>query len=389
MDLSLLRPGAAALAVALLWSLPATADPSIRLDQAAGTVEAVGLDPDLLGALGKLTADDWRAVFPVYTGSEPPADGSRPPVAGAWTVEEGIVRFRPRFPLVPGLGYVARLDVAALRALATGAEGDEAPVEARLSLPARPPSPPTVVNRIYPTAEELPENLLRFYVHFSAPMSRGEAYEHIYLFDDTGNRLEGVFLEVGEELWAPGMRRLTVFFDPGRIKRGLRPHAEAGTPLLAGTSYRLVIDPAWRDAEGQPLAALFDKTFTATPADREMLDPADWRITPPAAGSLEPLELRFPEPLDHGLLRRVVWITDVGGAHLDGRAEIAEEERLFRFFPAEPWRPGEHAIEVEAILEDLAGNNLKQVFDVDLTAPPHPAKETREMVTLPFSIASP
>ena len=387
------RPALAVIAVAAaLWSTPAAADPAIRLDPAEGAIEVVGLDAALAAGLDRLTAEDWQRVFPVYTGTEGASSSTRPPVAGAWEVGEGTVRFRPSFPLVPGLDYVARLDVARLRSLALGASGSEAPagdatVEARLSLPAPAASPPTVVSGIYPSAAVLPENLLRFYLHFSAPMSRGEAYEHIYLFDDTGNRVEGVFLEVGEELWDPGMRRPTVFFDPGRIKRGLRPHAEAGTPLRAGTSYRLVIDPSWRDGRGQPLAALFDKTFTVVNPDREMLDPSDWRVTTPAAGTVEPLVLLFPEPLDHGLLQRVVQIQGADGDLLDGSVEIGEEERLFRFVPSEPWRPGEHAIQVEAILEDLAGNNLKQVFDVDLTAPPRPSTEARETVSLPFTVA--
>ena len=46
-------------------------------------------------------------------------------------------------------------------------------------------------------------------------------------------------LEVGEELWDADQCRLTLFFDPGRIKRGLRPHLEAGPPLTEGEAYRL------------------------------------------------------------------------------------------------------------------------------------------------------
>jgi hypothetical protein len=51
---------------------------------------------------------------------------------------------------------------------------------------------------------------------------------------------------------------------------------------------------------------------------------------------------------------------------VDGRVEIVDAERRFRFLPAAAWAAGDHAVEVEAILEDLAGNNLRQVFDVDL-----------------------
>ena len=47
----------------------------------------------------------------------------------------------------------------------------------------------TVVEEIYPTADVLPENHLKFYLHFSAPMSRGEAYLRVHLLDEAGKRM--------------------------------------------------------------------------------------------------------------------------------------------------------------------------------------------------------
>ena len=49
---------------------------------------------------------------------------------------------------------------------------------------------PTVVEAVYPTAERLPENQLKFYLHFSAPMSRGEAYRRVQLLDEKGKAVE-------------------------------------------------------------------------------------------------------------------------------------------------------------------------------------------------------
>jgi hypothetical protein len=55
---------------------------------------------------------------------------------------------------------------------------------------------------------------------------RGEAYEHIKLLDAKGKPLEEVFLELGEELWDPEMKRFTLLFHPGRVKKGLVPREE-------------------------------------------------------------------------------------------------------------------------------------------------------------------
>ena len=359
----------------------------LRLDADSATIEATGLDPALLrGLAGADPAEvDWRAVFPVYTGRELPADGEQPPVAGSWTVEEETLRFRPRYPLVAGVDYVARLDLGRLHELATGGGADRDAVVASFALPRPELEPSTTVTAVYPSAAELPENQLRFYVHFSAPMGRGEAYEHIRLVAADRGAVEAPFLEIGEELWDPGMRRLTLFFDPGRIKRGLRPHLEAGPPLREGASYRLVIDAGWRDGDGMPLVEGFEKAFTVAAPDRRAPDPAEWTLKPPPAGGRKALEIAFPEPLDHGLLERVVRVRDAEGFDLAGEVEVADEERRFRFTPSAPWPAGEYAVEVEAILEDLAGNNLRQVFDVDMQHDLPEAQDPGE-VRLPFVV---
>ncbi|MEE8522356.1 MAG: hypothetical protein V3T72_00365 [Thermoanaerobaculia bacterium] len=335
-----------------------------------GTIEASGLDPRLLRRLteANLAEADWKAVFPVYTGRELPLSGDKPPVVGSWTVESEKLRFRPRYPLVAGLSYVARLDLDRLNTLV----GDRmhataSTVVASFSLPAPDLEPSTIVSAVYPSADELPENQLRFYIHFSAPMGRGEAYEHIHLLAADRGAVAAPFLEIGEELWDPGMRRLTLFFDPGRIKRGLRPNLEVGPPLREGASYRLMIDAGWRDARGMPLAEGFQKAFTVAAPDRRAPNPAEWTLKPPPAGGREALEIEFPEPLDHGLLRRVLRVRDAADGFVAGRVEIGEQERRYRFTPAAPWSVGGYVVEIEAILEDLAGNNLRQVFDVDLT----------------------
>ena len=350
---------------------------------------------DLFGCLTRLLSQvaDFNSnntkTFAVFTGSELPA-GDRPPVAGSWTIDGDLLRFTPRYPLVPGLAYVARLDLRALsRAALPGAGPPGEPLVASFSLPRVAAEPSTVVRQVYPTAAVLPENLLRLYVELSAPMSRGEAYDHVRLLDAAGDEVDGAFLEIREELWDPGMRRLTLLFDPGRIKRGLRPHLEARPPLRLGASYRLVIDPGWRDGQGLPLVRGFEKAFTVTAADRRSPDPADWELTAPAAGGRGALELRFPEPLDHGLLSRVVRVRDSRGGRVAGRVEVSDGERNWRFTPRASWRAGVYAVEIETLLEDLAGNNLNRVFDVATGATPAPAAGERDTVSLPFTVGTP
>ena len=69
-------------------------------------------------------------------------------------------------------------------------------------------------------------------------MSRGHIYDHIRLLDAQGAPVELPFLEIDEELWNAEMTRLTLFIDPGRIKRGVKPLEEIGPSLVAGQTTR-------------------------------------------------------------------------------------------------------------------------------------------------------
>src|SRR5690606_12083762 len=132
----------------------------------------------------------------------------RPAMLGEYSVADGVLRFQPRFPLSPGVTYVARLVPPA----SSGAE----PIVERFTIAKPQPSEPTVVTAVYPTSDTLPENQLRFYVAFSAPMSRGQAYRHIRLVRDDGQVVQGALLEIAEELWDRAGTRLTLLLDPGR-----------------------------------------------------------------------------------------------------------------------------------------------------------------------------
>ena len=254
-----------------------------------------------------------------------------------------------------------------------------------LASPPGIPITPTVVESVYPSAEVLPENLLRFYLHFSAPMSRGEAYTHIRLLDAAGRAVADPFLELNEELWSGDGRRFTLLFDPGRIKRGLKPREEVGPVLEAGKSYTLVIDRHWPDAQGNPLAGEFRKSFRAGPPDQESPSPRDWKIQAPAAGTRHPLEVEFSEPLDSALARRLIVVRDGQNRIVQGVVSLERAESLWRFTPDAAWTAGAYSLDVGTDLEDLAGNAVGRPFEVDL-AGPISARVKTESISRPFRI---
>jgi hypothetical protein len=311
----------------------------------ASALERAGLDPAA-----------WQSVLGVTV-----AGSTGAAVAGRYAVAADAVEFTPAFPFDAGREYVVRFDPAKLPQPRASAL-----VERRVSLPAGPVRvPSTVVTRIYPSDGAWPENTLRFYIHFSSPMSRTPSVGHVRLVDDRGAEVTDALLEMDVDLWNDDRTRCTVFFDPGRVKRGIRPNRELGRALYAGRRYAIVVDAAWKDEWGQPLKAAYRHEFTAGAAVERGINTADWRVTAPAAGTLGAVEVAFAWPLDHALLQRTFGVVAPDGRPVKGEVQVDPLARHWRFVPASPWRAGAYQIAVDAALEDPAGNQIGRPFEIE------------------------
>jgi hypothetical protein len=263
-----------------------------------------------------------------------------PAAPGAWRGAGAGIVFVPRFPFVAGRRYAVVLD------------GD---VLGRVERPGAPGPSPVVVAAAYPSGGTVPRNLLRLYVCFTGRMSEGPA---------GSARIDGApgaFLPMAEELWDPTRTRLTLLLDPARIKRGLVAHAALGYPLQEGSQVRLVVD-GMRDAGGAPVEP-WSTAWAVGPDLRHRLDPAQWRVSSPRAGTRDRVTVSFGRPLDHALLQRALT------PPVPGVSEIGAAEQSWSFVPDRPWPPGDHAIVVDTVLEDVAGNSLRRAFDRDLADP--------------------
>ena len=296
-----------------------------------------------------------------------------PTMGGRHHVENGVLIFTPTYPLSPGVRYRATARVPGGAAITTVVE-----------LPKPDMTPTTVVSNVYPTSSVLPENELKFYIQFSAPMSRGEAYSRVRLLDASGKPIEMPFLELGEELWDYEGRRFTLFFDPGRIKTDLVPNNELGLAIREGEKYTLVIDANWMDADGKVLKSEFRKNFSVGPADRQPLDIKTWTVRAPAVNTRNAVSLEFPEPLDHEILLRELEVVDAGGKRVEGTVTIDQEEKRWRLTPAAAWKSGTYSVRVGTAVADLAGNMIDRPFEVDVfDRVEQPTRETR---TIPFVV---
>ena len=316
----------------------------------------------------------WRALLTVWVEGADPSI----PVVGTYVVADDAIEFRPRFPFDPGRRYRARLEPSRIPSPRAGS-----PIETAFSVPPVAATATTVVTGVSPGGQFWPENLLRFYIHFSGPMSRASALGHVRLEDDRGREVRAAFLPLDVDLWNHDHTRYTVFFDPGRVKRGIRPNVELGRALDAGRSYAIVIDRAWRDGAGQPLGATYRYEFRAGPSEERALDVEDWRVTPPPANGRGTLQVAFPWPLDHGLLQRAIGVRSSAGAPVAGDVTLGHAERAWNFTPRDPWRAGQYQLVVLTILEDPAGNRIGQPFEMEMLSKPRPESDS---VTVPFVV---
>ena len=311
---------------------PAIAFVSDPEDERFGTVVLTGAPP----------SSDWSRSFTIHVED---ADPEAPPVLGDHLVEGESVRFRPRFAFAPGLTYRARFGETVLV----------------FTMPSRDPRERPRVVAVFPSASEVPVNLLRLYVHFSHPIWAKDVSKRIHLLDAEDREVPLPFVEIETGLWDSEGKRLTLFFHPGRVKRGVGPNLALGPPLVEGGHYRLLIDGEMRDDRGYELEGPFESEFRVGAADRTSPDPSRWNLAVRDRSS--PLEVTLDEPLDQALLLRLLRVESASGVEVPGVPSVSSKETRFVFTPDRPWSPGEYRLRVDAEIEDLAGNKPGRLFD--------------------------
>ena len=275
-----------------------------------------------------------------------------PAIIGRYFYEQGYWCFSPKFPFRPGKTYN----------LITPEN-----VHHSFQIPSLSQNEAPQIEVVYPTTDSLPRNLLKLYLHFNTKMGMGRSDFFISLIDENGDTIPNPFVQLNPELWNESRNRLTLWFDPGRIKRGLGPNEFHGSIFQTGKKYQLIIDQSWQNANGVPLVNTFSKTIYIIEDDRTQPNPRNWKIELPELNTRGPLCIHFNEPFDYHLLHKFIKIIhDQSYQFVNGTIEVSNNERLWKFTPNQKWVEGSYAIRINTFLEDLAGNNFVRLFDTDL-----------------------
>ena len=270
------------------------------------------------------------------------------PIAGSWTFGDADAIFRPVFPLIEVHTYTLK---------------ENGNVAGQLRLPVREKPAPSVAV-IHPRTDTLPANLLKFYIVFDQPMATGHAGEYIQLYNlQTKQEEANAFLHLEQELWSYTGDTLTMWLDPGRIKRDLIPNREMGNPLEEGSSYSLRIRSGWPAQNGTPLSENYNRDFVVGKLDREIPDLTTWKLTVPTSGTKQPLTIHLAEAMDMGALLEAIKICKDDKLPVSVRLALGPTDREVRLYPHKAWESGEYVVKVAEWTEDLAGNRMDRLFD--------------------------
>ena len=317
--------------------LPDDVDGYIQLD-----ITNLASDHDLgYGLMSVYVAHDHNTIASVVA------------VQGKFVVVENKLNFKPYFPFEIGLPYVVKLNV--------GIEEQLAYIPFQIGEKRKVAQ--AKVLSIFPTSVLLPENVLRFYIYFQTPMRQEEALQHIKLIDKDGNVDDHAFMKFKEELWSSDGKRLTILFDPGRIKKGVSTNMLLGPALNDGHQYKLRVSKEWQDVYGQNLIRDTLKDMTVVSGYRDKIAVNEWTVIKPKYNTKDRMVIEFDRIMDHALLQSMMELWDEDHNLVEGRWEIFANENQIQFIPSQKWGSGKFSIGLDTRLEDVAGNNLQNLLD--------------------------
>lgn len=293
---------------------------------------------------------DASEVLQVFVGPPEACCTGKSPIAGDYAVDGRTVTFHPAFDFISGQMYTVQSgqSPATLTPFTIAADSDV-------------PAPEVVA--IYPSGDTIPENTLRFYIQFSAPMSPHRVDDFITLVDAQGKADRQAFMSFSQELWNEDRTQLTLLMDPGRIKRGVAQNLTLGPALREGNRYSIVVGEGWPAARAGQRAPRFEKSFKVSAPLRRLPDVDLWQFLTPRQTTNDSLGISFDRPFDQQLAKTAITVFGDDARKITGTVLVEDHEQTWRFQPDEPWATSTVRIAVDAHLEDVAGNNFKDLLD--------------------------
>ncbi len=219
---------------------------------------------------------------------------------------------------------------------------------------------------VYPSSKLVPANILKWYVRFSKPVNEASIYDHLHFITKKGDTLSNATLFLKNPLISEQGKLLTIWVEPGRQKRELKPNQKLGTVFVPEKEYTLAISKTIKDQSGIPMNKSFQNTFMISEADRTKPNIKKWKLLPPKKNTRFHLEIQTNEILDYGSATHSFSILNNRNSRIEGQWELKNQDSSLVFSPNQSWESGTYKIIINPQLEDTAGNNLERLFDQEI-----------------------
>jgi hypothetical protein len=234
--------------------------------------------------------------------------------------------------------------------------------------------PESSLAQVFPSADVLPSNLLRFHLRFARTVEVFDVNEHLRLVDTSEGAEQIVahpFLDLSDGLWSADGLTLTVLLHPGRVKLGLASHEARGAALLTSRSYELQmrseIDLEDIVASKNEWRTL--KRFLVSEALDNSMDVTGFAVEAPRADTRAPLRLNLKRVVDRLAIENYVAVTDENGAIVPIDVVTSRSDMTILLRPLNPWRVGTYTVHFANEFEDVSGNRFSASFESQSIVP--------------------
>jgi hypothetical protein len=228
--------------------------------------------------------------------------------------------------------------------------------------------------QVFPSADVLPENLLRFHLRFSSVPEVFDVNKDLRLVDGSAAAKTAVahpFLDLSEGLWSANGLTLTVLLHPGRIKSGLASYEALGAPIQNTRRYELQMRV--NAVLGEVVAANCEwftlRRFSVTQAFTHSIDANAFVVTPPSAGTRSPLVIELGHIADRLAVENFLAVTDDEDVIIPTDVDTSDSETTIQIRPQTTWSAGTYAIHFGSEFEDISGNRFGAPFESKVAIP--------------------
>ncbi len=222
--------------------------------------------------------------------------------------------------------------------------------------------------QVFPSADVLPENLLRFHLRFSQSPEVFDVTEHLRLIDTSNTTNQIVchpFLDLNDGLWSADGLTLTVMLHPARIKSGTFSHAKLGMAIGDTRSYQLQVQGGFEANEfvSGKGTWLTLKRFSVTHAINSSIDISSLVVDLPRIETRTVMSIKIRRIVDQLAIENLITMTDEHSAIVPIEFATSDSGTTILLTPKIVWIAGTYLIHFSSEFEDVCGNRFGVSFE--------------------------